>query len=1393
MARTTRTDLSDSLTDGFRQEGILDSNIDFSSLGLPTPSRTYTATSAAETHSGTRFLEISDIDFPHARFLRLGDDLLIVDGDTSVVIASYFSAPLVGLWNARYGFYGAELIASFSEHLPPASSPLDSEPADTSSGEKYALGFLQQFFVGGDGELGSIGVVEGVSGKALVTREGLVIQLGLGDEIFLDDIISTGPDSEIFLRFRDKMEFRLGSEGRLAIDDFVYDEMTFDGTQILSIISGAFSYASGLIAGNDPSSVELRTPYGTIGIRGTKILGKVEPVDSSGSGGLTVTILEGRVALLQDSAEVASVFGLYETLSVTSDAAGGYSYEIGTSSVADILSNYDFLEGSVEQLEEIRDTSVPGTTSKEGTSAVEGVLAIASEDVAVVSVDGELSPPAGSSLSQNELSSAFSAEDSSSVERSTDASLPAVDADTSDDPATAGTSALVGGAGDDDLTGTLGPDRIFGRAGNDKLFGSSGNDELYGETGNDELSGDAGDDLLAGGAGDDQYYFIPTDGFDTIDDLSAINANEVNFVSSANIHYEASHFSADVFSKIGDDLQIDLAVGASQRVTIKNYFQAPNLFDLYFLPDNQGGEGSQVIREAIAVPNYVDGTTGVDRLTGGAGFDIIRGLAGNDELIGGAGSDTLDGGAGEDTASYASAGAGVTANLADLSANKGDALGDSYISIENLRGATNFKNILTGDGVDNRLYGGTKDDDLRGGLGDDDLQGGAGADKYYFSVGDGTDTITDADGGDLFFTSGSSGNYLASNFAPLSFTISGRNLQIDLTVAGVDQRITIVGYLDAPSNSFTLSYNVLAGGAYTSVAIPNYVDGTAGVDRLTGGAGFDIIRGLAGNDELTGGAGGDILDGGADEDTASYAGAGGLVTANLADLSANKGDAAGDSYISIENLRGATNFRNILTGDGGNNKLYGGTEYDELWGGAGNDVLQGGAAGDRIVGGVGNDDLQGGVGTDSYHFYVGDGIDTITDSDGGNLFFESGDKGNYHENDFFFNAFTTSGRNLQIDLTVAGVDQRITIVNYYSDPSNYNIRFNKIAGTTYSTIDIPNFIDGTAGVDTLAGTVVADWIRGFAGVDNLAGNTGNDVLEGGADGDVLDGGSGFDTASYENAGSRVTASLTDSSTNAGDAAGDSYTSIEHLRGATNHHNILTGDGNSNKLYGGQMNDLLYGEAGTDELYGGGGSDALEGGAGADILDGGDSFDTASYLRSGSMVVASLADPSRNTGDAAGDTFISIDALRGASNFKNILTGDDNYNHLIGGGKDDELHGGGGGDYMFGGRGNDDLRGETGVDEYYFYANSDTDTITDTDGGVLHFESKNGIGLYRANDFVTSSFTKAGQNLQINLAVGGFVQQVTIVDYYNNPNSFSIYYDTSADGAEILVPDNIIPS
>jgi len=158
-------------------------------------------------------------------------------------------------------------------------------------------------------------------------------------------------------------------------------------------------------------------------------------------------------------------------------------------------------------------------------------------------------------------------------------------------------------------------------------------------------------------------------------------------------------------------------------------------------------------------------------------------------------------------------------------------------------------------------------------------------------------------------------------------------------------------------------------------------------------------------------------------------------------------------------------------------------------------------------------------------------------------------------------------------------------------------------GSTEDHISGFENVIGSRHADTIEGSAGNNRIEGGAGNDALKGNDGDDTLIGGAGGDALDGGAGTDWASYENAGSGVTASLKGFQFGSaeGDALGDTYNGIESLLGSA-HNDRLVGDNGANHIKGNPGDDILMGGAGNDTLDGGAnGNDTLDGGAGADTF------------------------------------------------------------------------------------------------------------------------------------------------------------------------------------------------
>jgi Ca2+-binding RTX toxin-like protein len=123
-----------------------------------------------------------------------------------------------------------------------------------------------------------------------------------------------------------------------------------------------------------------------------------------------------------------------------------------------------------------------------------------------------------------------------------------------------------------------------------------------------------------------------------------------------------------------------------------------------------------------------------------------------------------------------------------------------------------------------------------------------------------------------------------------------------------------------------------------------------------------------------------------------------------------------------------------------------------------------------------------------------------------------------------------------------------------------------------------------------------DTLNGGGGNDLLFGGDGIDFLNGGNGTDAIDGGAGFDFAFYVNATTAVTVSLTNPGLNTGEAAGDTYVSIEGLAGSP-FDDVLIGDSGSNQLWGGNGNDTFIWSAGPDTIL-----DFVAGAGGIDVID-----------------------------------------------------------------------------------------------------------------------------------------------------------------------------------------------
>lgn len=203
-----------------------------------------------------------------AQISREGQDLLLQHGKQTLTIEGYYNHAEPPTLTSPSGLsLSPNLVDSFSQN-PLRFASLDN---DAVSGNP-------------------VGAVHELSGTATVTRtDGSTETIARGTPIYQGDIVETGSEGAVNIMFIDETSFAISEDARLAIDEFVFDPATNSGSTDFSVLKGVFVYTSGLVGREDPDDVQIETPVGSIGIRGTIIAGDVNNGE--------ITVVEGAIVL----------------------------------------------------------------------------------------------------------------------------------------------------------------------------------------------------------------------------------------------------------------------------------------------------------------------------------------------------------------------------------------------------------------------------------------------------------------------------------------------------------------------------------------------------------------------------------------------------------------------------------------------------------------------------------------------------------------------------------------------------------------------------------------------------------------------------------------------------------------------------------------------------------------------------------------------------------------------------------------------------------------------------------------------------------------------------------------------------------------------------------------
>jgi Ca2+-binding RTX toxin-like protein len=614
------------------------------------------------------------------------------------------------------------------------------------------------------------------------------------------------------------------------------------------------------------------------------------------------------------------------------------------------------------------------------------------------------------------------------------------------------------------------------------------------------------------------------------------------------------------------------------------------------LREEEGG-GGFVSRNAGILGGFTIANGAViENATGGNGDDFITGNSADNTLIGGAGFDTAD---------YGHATAALNINLA-----AGTATGDGSDTL------TSFEHVIGGAGNDiiqgfagvsitngsqdivksvtstnisvasamslnGRFSAHTADISIQA-LNPNDQSvsvraaGGNTNDYYSFSISAGADITIDIDNSFRLDSAvqllNAQGNVVASNDdSGTSLDVGSANtldsfLRYTASTAGT---YYIRVYQFASTNQPASASNIPVGSAYTlnvsaanvvvaagSIVLGSTLDGGAGDDQITGGAGVDTLLGGVGNDILRGGAAADLLFGGVGNDQYFVD-----IQSDLVFEAASAGTdivtTTGNFYLyaNIENLTLASGAGNIFgVGNALGNTILGNEGENLLIAGGGNDVIRGGAARDAIFGEDGADQIFGDAGID--YLIGGIGDDAINGGDDADEIY--GQDGN---------DTLIGGASFSTDILVGGNGN--DILRGDSGLGDFDLLYGD-AGDDIFYVDTPadlTFEGAGGGNDTVYANINGAGYYLYANTENL----------------VLQGNTPFGV------GNELNNNLT------GNAIG----------------NFLLGGIGNDRLNGMEGNDVLFGEAGADTFVFGFGAN-MGGDVIGDFLRGTDKIDVSAY-------------------------------------------------------------------------------------------------------------------------------------------------------------------------------------
>jgi hypothetical protein len=89
--------------------------------------------------------------------------------------------------------------------------------------------------------------------------------LSVGSGVHANETVRTGSSGKAGLQFHDQSNLSVGPSSSVRLDKFVYDPNKGSGSTVIEATRGAFRFSTG---GQNKGEIKVKTPYGTLGMRG---------------------------------------------------------------------------------------------------------------------------------------------------------------------------------------------------------------------------------------------------------------------------------------------------------------------------------------------------------------------------------------------------------------------------------------------------------------------------------------------------------------------------------------------------------------------------------------------------------------------------------------------------------------------------------------------------------------------------------------------------------------------------------------------------------------------------------------------------------------------------------------------------------------------------------------------------------------------------------------------------------------------------------------------------------------------------------------------------------------------------------------------------------------------